>query len=225
MNVAAISFDAAGTLIHFAQPVGEIYAETGLRYGLRISASQADERLAGALAKAPLPVPESGDDADVFEYRWWTSVAAEVYGCREDDLRLQACFAELFHYYASPEAWRIHDELPWLLQQLVHDDYRLAICSNFDGRLPTVLDGLGLAPYFEVVVIPRLSGFVKPQPGMFVAMAHSLNAPPQRILHVGDHAEADVAAAARMGFTALQWSLDPDADARQALSALKTAAR
>jgi REG-2-like HAD superfamily hydrolase len=223
MSIVAISFDAAGTLLHFAHPVGEIYAETGARYGLHIGSDQAEVRLTTALAAASTPVPESEEGADAFEYRWWMDIAAEVYGCRDDDLRFQACFSELFHYYAAPEAWRIHDDLPWLLQRLLSDNYHLAICSNFDGRLLTVLDALGLTGYFEAVVIPRLAGFVKPQPGMFVKVAEALKKPPQQILHVGDNAERDVSAAKRMGFLGRQWSLPPEADVNEAYACLKNA--
>jgi len=196
--------------------VPAVYARVACRHGLDRSAELLAGRFKQAFAAAPAMAPPPGIDAEHYEYNWWKTVAASAFDCPPDDPRFAACFDELFHYYASADAWHIHDALPVLLQELQAGGLKLGICSNFDGRLHRIIDVLGLSPWFDCIVLPREAGFQKPEPGIFHYLATVLDVEAASVLHVGDDIGEDVAAAEAAGLAARRWMLLPDADISQA---------
>lgn len=190
----------------------EVYVRTGSRYGLNTTVSALAERLGDAFAAAPGIAPPPNVNAGRYEYDWWKSIAARAFDCPDDDIRIMACFDELFHYYASTEAWRIHDELPELLQALQGDGLKLGICSNFDGRLNRILDAFGLTLYFDYIALPRDAGFQKPDVEIFHYLAAQLGVKASAVLHFGDDIHEDIEAARHAGLQACHWMLPPDAD-------------
>ena len=76
---------------------------------------------------------------------------------------------------------------------------RLGIVSNWDSRLPRLLERLGLAPHFEAVAVSALVGVEKPHPEIFRRVLTALGADPARTVHVGDIPELDAAGAHAAG--------------------------
>jgi HAD superfamily hydrolase (TIGR01509 family) len=75
--------------------------------------------------------------------------------------------------------------------------------SNFDHRLPAVLEALGLAPLLDVVVLPADAGAAKPDPRIFQLALARLGVAAAEALYVGDDAEDDVAGATAAGLRAV----------------------
>jgi len=196
--------------------VPEVYVRVARQYGLDRSAELLAGRFRHAFAAAPAMAPPPGADAEDYEYSWWKMLAASALDCPPDDLRFVACFDELFHYYAGADAWRIHDALPELLQELQEGGLKLGICSNFDGRLYRIFDALGLSPWFNCIVLPREAGFQKPEAGIFHYLATTLGVEAASVLHVGDDIHEDVVAAEEAGLAAWRWMLPPEADINRA---------
>jgi putative hydrolase of the HAD superfamily len=64
---------------------------------------------------------------------------------------------------------------------------QVVVTSNFDSRLPAILDGLGLAGLFDSLFVSAQLGVAKPQPAIFDAIARRFRlTDPRQILHVGD---------------------------------------
>lgn len=211
-----ISFDVAGTLLHFARPVSRIYAEAAVRHGIPANDAEIDARLPEAFVQAGAIIDASEADVGGAERRWWRRVLAGALALPMEDERLNSCFPELFDYYASGDAWRMHAGLPDFLAALREAGYRLAICSNFDARLFGLLQQLGISEYFEVVVLPRHARAQKPAAAIFHAVSAAFDVAPAACLHIGDSVENDVVAARLAGLQALQWALKPQADIDQA---------
>ncbi|MDB6134308.1 MAG: haloacid dehalogenase, family protein [Verrucomicrobiales bacterium] len=96
------------------------------------------------------------------------------------------CFQTLFRHYARPDAWRLYPEVRPLLEAL-RGKVRMGVLSNFDARLYPLLDGHGLTPFFETIVISSESAACKPDPAIFTrAAAMAGNLPPEVILLAGD---------------------------------------
>ena len=81
--------------------------------------------------------------------------------------------------------------------------YRLAVVSNFDGRLPRVLASLGLRPLVDLVVHSTAAAAAKPDPAIFRAALSALGVAPSAALHAGDGPVADVEGARRAGLRAV----------------------
>jgi FMN phosphatase YigB (HAD superfamily) len=78
---------------------------------------------------------------------------------------------------------------------------RLGILSNWGWHLPELCEQLGLASYFDFIVVSARVGCSKPNPCIFRAMLRQAGTTPERTLHVGDSLSADVRGAEAVGIT------------------------
>jgi putative hydrolase of the HAD superfamily len=199
--VRAVTFDAAGTLITVAEPVGQTYARVAARHGLRLSAAEAEAGFRRALAaQTPLAFPHSSaSERREHERAWWYAVVRGALGVTTSDDELEAACAELFAHYADPGAWRVFPEVPRVLEELRARGALLAVVSNFDGRLVPLLAALDISQRVDTIVHSSEAGSAKPDPAIFRAALARLAVPPADALHVGDDPVADVAGARRAG--------------------------
>lgn len=91
-----------------------------------------------------------------------------------------------------------------LLRQLREDGYQLALISNggHATRLK-ILEGLGFADYFDVILSSERAGVAKPAAGIFELACAELNLQPQQGLYIGDHPVNDYQGATQAGLQAL----------------------
>ena len=83
----------------------------------------------------------------------------------------------------------------------------LAALARIAARVPVAalsngnadLQRIGVMQHFAFQLGAREHGAPKPEPGIFLAACARLEHAPDQVLHVGDHAEMDVAGAARAG--------------------------
>jgi len=205
----AVTFDAAGTFLHFAEPVAVTYTRFARQFAVEATELTMRRRLPMVFQAAPSMVPPAGVEVAEFECDWWRILAARAYGCALDDADFNACFGALFDWFAHPAAWRIHDDFAPMLLQLLEMDVQLGVVSNFDGRLNALLEKM-LPGMFAVVALPGNSGFQKPQTGIFTFAAAQMDVTPAHVLHLGDSEEKDVLAAQAAGMHALRWSFPLD---------------
>jgi putative hydrolase of the HAD superfamily len=203
MRLGALTLDAAGTLFAPAEPVGATYARVARRHGFAVAADAVERRFRDAFAAAPpLAFPHaSGPRLAEEERAWWASVVRAALGA-EVTTAFDACFAELYAYFARPAAWRVFPDVVEALHALRARGLRLAIVSNFDRRLDAIVSGLGLAPLVDVVVPSTRAGAAKPAPAIFHAALAMVDVPPAAALHAGDGVVADVAGARGAGLRA-----------------------
>jgi putative hydrolase of the HAD superfamily len=111
--------------------------------------------------------------------------------------------AELFHRFSLPEAWVVFPDAVPALETLRSLGLRLAVISNFDERLPSLLAGLGLEQRVDLVVPSSSLGLAKPNPRLFRHVLERLEVDPGSALHVGDHRLEDVEGAQAAGMEAM----------------------
>jgi putative hydrolase of the HAD superfamily len=225
--IRSVLFDAAGTLLEVAEPVGETYARFARRHGISVDAARLDGSFRRAIRSSPpLAFADRGDvDLPRRECAWWRRVVmASFQGATADTdvSALEPVFDELFAYFATRAAWRVFADVPPAIAELRARGLRLAVVSNFDGRLRTLLADLGLGEQFDAVVLSSECGFAKPDPRIFHAALRAIDARAAATLHVGDSEELDVRAARAAGLTALRIDRSgrADADAIPDLTAL-----
>jgi putative hydrolase of the HAD superfamily len=73
---------------------------------------------------------------------------------------------------------------------------KLAVVSNFDQRLHDLLEGLGLNPWIDAVVISSQAGAAKPNPKPLKLALQALELEAHQVWHVGDSAADEQAARA-----------------------------
>jgi putative hydrolase of the HAD superfamily len=145
-------------------------------------------------------MPREADDRP-----WWHKVALETLrrGASPppafDDA---AWFEDLYARFSQPGVWLLHDDVIPSLDRLGRHA-RLAVISNFDGRLRTILTGLGVASRFEQLFISSEMGAEKPSEAIFQKAMQIMQAAPSDCLHVGDDPEKDGAGARAAGLSAI----------------------
>jgi putative hydrolase of the HAD superfamily len=82
-------------------------------------------------------------------------------------------------------------------------EYVLGIISNWDWNLPRICRELGLAKYFDFILVSSRVGCAKPHPGIFQRALAIASVAPVQALHVGDSIYADVNGARAAGLDAV----------------------
>lgn len=205
----AIFFDAAGTLFEAREPVGRTYARVAREHGLEAPEAAVIEGFRRAFAAAPVIAFGRGHRADelrTLERGWWRAVVAESFaGLGGFDL--DGCFEALFAYFADPAHWEADPAAVSTLGALKRAGFELGVISNFDFRLYGLLEGLGLATYFDSITISSEAGYAKPRREIFDAALARHRIAAAEAMHVGDSTHHDFEPARELGFFAVL--LDP----------------
>lgn len=192
-HIEAVTFDAGGTLIEPWPSVGEVYASVAREFGFDCSAARLNAQFANAWTT------RTG-----FKYsrdEWHDVVRHSFLGITDVSPQL---FDAIYDRFAQSDAWLLYDDVIPALQTLESAGLKLAVISNWDDRLIPLLEKLGLATYFEHIVVSAIHGVHKPAPGIFRHAADLLHVRPNHMLHIGDSLREDVAGAQAAGASALR---------------------
>jgi putative hydrolase of the HAD superfamily len=192
----AVLFDAAETLFTTRGSVGEIYASIARRFG-----SQApSEAIQAAFVRH---FRGSGPISIADQKQWWKEIVYRVFsevGMVED---FDKFFDRVYDQFRDSQGWMLFPETFEVLQQLRTLGVRLGIISNFDTRIYSVLESLGIRDFFEAITTSSETGYSKPHPQIFAAATRNLGVAASEILLVGDSVHDDIEPALQAGLTAV----------------------
>ena len=204
-RVRAFVFDVGGTLIYPAEPVGETYARFAHRYGVKLPAEATTAAFRQAMKscspRAKDTIPNNGNDRAHWKQIVKLSLADKVFA---DEAAFETFFEEVYVYYAQPKSWGVYPEVFEVFEALRDHAVDLVVLSNWDARLHTVLDGLGLGEYFAHRFISAELGWEKPDPAIYRHVAEILRIPPTALISVGDDPQNDVSGPKKAGWQAVQ---------------------
>jgi putative hydrolase of the HAD superfamily len=201
LTVKTLFFDAAGTLLHPAEPIGRVYARVAQGHGWTLDPREVDQRFRQTfqqLKNRPVgSIPRNGDDRE-----WWREVVHQTLPLAPELIALtfEKFFQELYELYASPSQWLLYPEVEEALETLHQRGYRLAIISNWDRRLRPVLEGHHLTSFFQEIYISTEMGVAKPSTAIFRRAQEEMKCPPAQALMIGDDPELDVATPQSLGW-------------------------
>lgn len=218
MTIRGVCFDATGTLFETRESVGTVYSRAAAAAGVKLPAWRLDDAFRRVLQHGPGPgeaAPNAATRAEreAAERAWWRDRVRQTFQATDSTVRFadpEALFTTLFDHYRHAEAWQLRPGVLPLLEHLRRDGYRLGLASNFDHRLPEILEGLGLIDFFDARSIPSKSGRIKPERGVFEALAEALALPLEELAYVGDDAPATLAAIAAHGLRVFDVRTLPD---------------
>ncbi|MCK6544596.1 HAD-IA family hydrolase [Myxococcota bacterium] len=200
-----VFFDAGGTLLEAHPSVGAVYARAGRAHGLTASADALDAAFKQAwgvhVAREGREVLDMGRD-EPSTRAWWRALVDRVFDDVGFDRDRDACFTAFFDAFASTDAWRVFDDTRPTLEALRARGIGAGVLSNWDYRLPVLLDALALTPYFDPILVSSIVGMSKPDPAFFVHAAERVGRAPSEIVYVGDHVDLDLEPALAIGMRA-----------------------
>ncbi|CAI7766576.1 unnamed protein product [Closterium sp. NIES-53] len=197
----ALLVDAMGTLIETSEPEHKVYKSVGQNYGVSLSAEEILRRYRMAYSKQWRGSLRYEGEALPF----WHHVISESTGCSNPN------FAEELHsYYATQSAWRLSDpHAHEAFAAIRQAGIKVAVVSNFDSRLRSVLQSLGCLDCFDAVAVSAEVRAEKPCGKIFHAACDMLDVRPDEVVHVGDSWKNDIGGAKAAGCGgALLWKRD-----------------
>lgn len=199
----AVFFDVGNTLLYphpsVAEVCREILAEAGHTHDL-----SAIEPLM-PLVDAYYEDRYRADDTFWTNEEETSSVWVGMYSllCRrlgiEEDAETIA--RRVYDAFGDSARWRAFDDVAAAFERLRARRVGVGIISNWDRRLPRLLDGLGLTPLVDTIVTSADVGMHKPDPRIFELACRRMGVDPGACAHVGDHYYADVLGAQVAGLT------------------------
>jgi putative hydrolase of the HAD superfamily len=205
-QIKAVFFDAAGTLFETRDPVGDTYARFAREFGVDASAADVNAAFRRTFKDAPpLAFGPGRNPADLrrLEREWWRGLVAQTFAGIGQFTDFEDYFNSLFDFFAEPANWVADPEARTTLRTLRERGLTLGVISNFDHRLYRILDGLGLARWFDSITISSEAGYAKPSARLFEVALERHRVAPSEALHVGDSEHLDVAGASSAGLAAV----------------------
>jgi putative hydrolase of the HAD superfamily len=200
-----IFFDAVGTLIHSEPSAPAVYAAIGRRFGSRLDEAQIAPRFRAAFHRQ-----EEADYANDLrtseerEVARWQAIVGEVL---DDVSDAETCFKALYAHFARADAWRCVPETAEVLATLAARGHVLGIASNFDQRLPGIVEQMPSLHPVRYLVISSEIGWRKPAGSFFAQMCRKSGASVEDVLYVGDDPSNDYLGGRAAGLRVL--ILDP----------------
>jgi putative hydrolase of the HAD superfamily len=189
-HLKAITFDAAGTLLEPWPSVGAVYARVAEECGIGpVSVDDLNRQFARAW--------KNKQGFDYSRLTWRRIVDQTFAGLAHTK---PAFFDHVYDEFAQPRCWRVYDDVAPALERCRAEGLKLGVISNWDERLRPLLEQMGLAPYFNTILVSAEVGHHKPAPEIFAQAAETLQLSPGDILHVGDSVEEDLHGASGAGF-------------------------
>lgn len=218
--INAVMFDFSGTLLCI-EPVASWYRAVAAP---ELTPDQFDRDVAelvrlGAQPGGPAPqTPPPGWDArDDSAAQHRAAYTVQTLAAIDDPKLADA----LYDRHLLPEAWTPYPDALPVLRELRERGVPVAVVSNVGWDLRPLFVHHGLDPYVDSYQLSYELGFSKPDPRIFRAACAALGSAPEHTLMIGDHPEADGAAAA-LGSPFLQVAPLPPADRPDALTEVLT---
>ena len=207
MAIRAVCFDATGTLIELRESVGTVYSRAARDVGVALPAWRLDDAFARVRRRAPPLALASASgttraEREAAELEWWSERVRQTFQATDSTVQFadpKGFARTLFESYRSADAWRLRPGAVALLTRLRAGGLRLAVVSQFDHRLPDILEVMDLKGFFDRVSIPIDGLGTKPERALFEALAVPLGARLDELAYVGDDAPEVLAAIAGLG--------------------------
>lgn len=201
-SIRAITFDAGGTLLYPHPSAGTVYREVALRHGIDRGAEELDQSF--KVAFATVSKDASVLDPEARERDFWQRVVYQTFaGTNGDPLdqdHLARIFEDAWETFSHGSRWRLFPAAVSTLKSLKAKGYQLAIISNWDHRIYTVLEETGLRALFDAVIVSSEAGAEKPDTGIFRFAESALGRNAAECLHVGDSRKHDIEGAEAAGW-------------------------
>ena len=197
--IRALFFDAGGTLLTPAEPVGRIYARLAHMRGWSAREEEMEKGFRAAWKKRR--VEGVGLDGTLGREGWKRIVKESAIGSgMPADFAFEDYFSEVYDYFARPGAWQDFPEVDEVIRSVREKGIRVGIISNWDPRLRRVLGGFSWAELLDPILISEECGVEKPHVTLFRRAEKEVGLNAEECALVGDDPLSDRAGAEEAGW-------------------------
>lgn len=201
-HIKLISFDVNKTLIKVSGDVCATYLKTAQSFGIEknceIISEKFNKTFLDNFKKLDKELPNYGKASNMSSSEWWSRLVINIfndigYTNPADQPKLKSTADHLYVLYSRGSGWQVKPGAVDLLNELRKQkpNVSLAVVSNFDGRLETILRDLNLRPNFSHLFASSQVGIAKPDPKIFEYVLKTCNVDANDYLHIGDDVEKD----------------------------------
>jgi len=197
----AVFFDAGHTLIYAHPGLGAIYEGTTAGFGIRVPAERFSEAFIPVFKESTKEYSSTTTASDAQDLAMWREITKRIYDRIPPlaSIPFQTWFETLYRRFGDPDVWRFYTDVVPVLRTLRAKGIKIGVISNWDTRLRTISDGLGLTDLVDFLIISAEAGVRKPSPGIFQLALQKAGVRPEEAVHVGDLPEEDGEGARRAG--------------------------
>ncbi len=199
MSIRLLTVDAAGTLVRPWPSVGAVYGRTAREHGIEVSDEEVDREFYKTFGR--LQTCKQTNEGEESEF--WRQVVTQTFRPFAGNKNLDPLFEELWNLFAKGECWKLAEKAESTLNTLRVRGYELAVLSNNDARLRSVLADLKIDQAFDHLFISSEMGCEKPELEIFRKVEQTMDRKPNEILHLGDSHSRDFLGARKAGWSAL----------------------
>ncbi|MCC6048311.1 MAG: HAD family hydrolase [Thermodesulfobacterium sp.] len=204
-TVKLVIFDAEGTFIKIHPPVGEYYAQLFKEVGINLNPVELQSRVKEVYR---LVFNENGAN-----HRWNQALCFKAWRSFFEilfkDYRFEPWFDSLFEkayaHFGSKDCAIPIPGFPEFAKALRAKGLKLCVLSNWDGRLHSVLSGLGLDKLFDKVYTGCEIGYLKPNLASFLHVLSDFKVKPEEAVMIGDSLKDDIEPALKLGMKAIHY--------------------
>ena len=199
MSIRLLTVDAAGTLVRPWPSVGAVYGRTAREHGIEVSDEEVNTEFYKTFGR--LQTCKQTNEGEESEF--WRQVVTQTFRTFAGNKNLDPLFEELWNLFAKGECWKLAEKAESTLNTLRERGYELAVLSNNDARLRSVLADLKIDQAFDHLFISSEMGCEKPELEIFRKVEQAMDRKSNEILHLGDSHSRDFLGARKAGWSAL----------------------
>ncbi|GLH04480.1 Rhythmically expressed gene 2 protein [Gryllus bimaculatus] len=203
-----VTFDATGTLMKFRISPPEQYAIVGSMYGVEVNVKDITSNFKLNWKLLNKEHPNFGKMSGLGWEKWWYELVCRTFRASTtrnsflEASKLDLIAQHLIKGYSSGSYYELYPHVKEVMENLQKQKIILGVLSNNDERLISVLEHLGLLPYFNFVFTSYNVGYEKPHCEIFQKALQCSKVLPEHALHVGNSPVLDYFAAIKCGWNA-----------------------
>jgi putative hydrolase of the HAD superfamily len=204
-NYKAVFFDVGGTLLRVHPSVGDVYATHARDFGFTGSADDLNREFKQEWTNMGGMESLGKQKGLEVERAFWKELVRRVFAAHGGLNDFDRYFDLIYDVFRSKESWRVFEDVTdsGLLDQLKNKGVVLGVVSNWDSRLPEILENTGLASYFNFILASTVVGSAKPDAVIFREALKQAGVSPEQACHIGDEPATDIAGANKVGINSI----------------------
>ncbi len=197
----AVFFDVGGTLIRVHPSVGDVYAKHARSHGFSGTSDELNQGFRSQWKQMGGIESLGTKTGAQAEKKFWKELVFEVFQPLGGLDRFDEYFEHIFEVFRDGSNWKIYEDVTesQIFEKLKERGVVLGVISNWDSRLTSTLENLGLADHFKFILPSAVVGSAKPDRKIFEEALRLSGVAPHEACHIGDEVRPDIDGARKAG--------------------------